>query len=350
MNTEKKKRLLSKVAYARGSLSHLRTNASPRRDPIDGDILQVLDPFAEDEGRILCSKAFRRLAQKTQVTSFPTNTYIRNRLVHTAEVKRTAEMITDILGLNTRLAGAIAWNHDIGHVPFGHQGEFFMKDRFGKTFTHEVMGVVVAQHIERKGKGTNLTFATLDGGMRHSGDMATKSMTAEAWAVRYADKIAFLFADYNDFERMGWPFRPELKRLVDSFGADQRERVFTAVAELVAESKEKGRVSFSESPAARDFDRIRTLMYEIYPRLTQQDPRRILVPVCDFLDRLAIAPTDLMFALMTDRDMVYLSEVPMLNIDHLKQTSVYELLPIITKKKVDIYAPDLDWGNVATRA
>ena len=80
--------------------------------------------------KIINSKSFRRLNGKTQVFTFPENVLIRNRLIHTLEVKSIAETIATILGLNISLVGAIAAGHDLGHTPFGHLGERFIQKNY----------------------------------------------------------------------------------------------------------------------------------------------------------------------------------------------------------------------------
>ena len=123
-----------------------------------------IDPFKGDCAKIINSKAFRRLSDKPQVFYHPLNPHIRNRLSHSMEVCALAEVISDYLGLNTNLCRAIALGHDIGHVPFGHDGErtigeIYASERGGivKKFDHAVWGVVVAQRIERKNKGLNIS-------------------------------------------------------------------------------------------------------------------------------------------------------------------------------------------------
>jgi len=309
------------------------------------DILDVSNPFVKDECKITCGKAFRLLGAKTQVATAPMNLLIRNRLTHTMEVVAHSVRIAEILGLNVDLARSIALGHDTGHVPFGHQGEAFIGEAMGrKDFCHEVMGVVVAQKIERRGQGLNLTHETLEGMMCHSGSKAHDGMTQEAWVVRYADKIAYLFSDYNDMQRMGWPIGAELRRLMESFGKDQRARVMRTITGLVTESSESYKVRFEDSELAASFRKIRTLMYEIYPKITQQKPHSKMEPVLEFLTGLGIGDPFLLLALMTDQDVVWLADIAMPDFGHLKQTGISELFPYLEAiGKVDMCDPCLDW-------
>lgn len=83
----------------------------------------VRNEFSRDRDRIIFSKAFRRLEHKAQVYSHEKGDHYRNRLTHTIEVTQIARSIARNLGLNEDLTEAIALGHDIGHTPFGHQGE-----------------------------------------------------------------------------------------------------------------------------------------------------------------------------------------------------------------------------------
>jgi dGTP triphosphohydrolase len=263
-----------------------------------------------------------------------------------AEVIAIAEILAEHLGLNVFLAQAIAAGHDIGHVPFGHQGEDYLKKRLDKPFSHEVMGVIVAEHIERRGKGMNCTFQTLDGMMRHSGKNVSETMTAEAWIVRYADKIAYLFADF-DFERLCWKCAEEIHDLMHWFGKNQRSRTIKVCALLCEESVRSGRVVFSESIAAKKFDKLRNLMYGEYVRVVEQNVARILDPVYDFLERSKLVPPWLGIALLTDREVCALTKRPhMLNSEEIMRTGLGEIILNTDRdllSAIDPTDPDLNW-------
>lgn len=331
------------LSYRKMLMGH-RRHGTRMRDP-SSSILDVHDDFEKDECKITCAKAFRLLCEKTQVATAPVNKLIRNRMTHTMEVVAHSVRIASILGLNVNLARSIALGHDMGHGPFGHQGERFIADAMGrKEFCHEVMGVVIAQKIERAGRGLNLTRETLEGMMCHSGAKAHDGMTQEAWVVRYADKIAYLFSDYNDMLRMGYPIPRELEMLMRVFGENQRERVMNTITALILETRQAGKVSFDECDFALKFKRLRTLMYVIYPRITEQKPDRHMEPVLTYLTKLGVGDPFLLLWLMTDEDVLYLSKQSMLDMSHLRRTALSEILPHLESiGKIDLCDPDLDW-------
>ena len=97
-----------------------RDSKGRKKDEEECDLRPV---FQRDRDRILHSKAFRRLKQKTQVFLLPSGDHYRTRMTHTLEVAQNARTIAKALRLNEDLAEAIALGHDLGHTPFGHAGE-----------------------------------------------------------------------------------------------------------------------------------------------------------------------------------------------------------------------------------
>jgi dGTPase len=191
------------------SLAHLKTNdkAALRRDLPENDddnyMFSFGSPYLIDaQHKILPSKAIRRLDSKTQVLTGILNKHVRTRLSHTYEVISFAVLAARILGLNENLCYAIALSHDIGHPPLGHNTEKFISTISGKTFRHEIFAVVIAQKIERKGNGLNLTYQVLEGILNHSRGSDSlflpEKSTPEANLAMYADKIAYIFADINN--------------------------------------------------------------------------------------------------------------------------------------------------------
>ena len=332
-----------------GALSSIRTTTGRRRYEEDYDNEGVrtvlsIDPFVRDVGKILASKAFRRLSDKAQVVVNPKNPHTRNRITHTAEVVACAMRIAEILGLNTNLVQAISWGHDVGHVPFGHVGEEYISRRTSKPFKHEIMGVVIAQRVERHGRGLNLTHEVLSGMYQHGGGLkVSDGMTPEARVVRIADKIAYLTADFNDLWRFHYTPSSELNSLVNSFGENQRKRVATLTDALCRESAQRGNVQFSDSDEAKRFGRLRELMYEAYVKVCSQNPSRVLGPVYDFLESQKSFDPALALSLMTDHDVIRLSGTPLLSASDLYDTALGDLMDFLPDLRVDCCNPDLDW-------
>ncbi len=212
-------------------------------------------------------------------------------------------------------------------------------------FCHEVMGPIIAQKIERKGKGLNLTWHTLEAMMHHSGIMARPGISQEAWVLRYTDKFTYVFHDFNDVViRMKYPASRELLDLANAFGETQRERTTTAIAGLIVESAEYGYVSFEHSELGRMFKRLRDLMNEMYPHVTQQNVEYTMEPTLEFLRMLNIGDPFLLLALMTDRDVAKIAGAPMKDMQLFNRTAVSEIAPYIREiGTIDLCNPDLEW-------
>ncbi len=331
-----RKELFKMLQESQDCLAHLRTSTSHRR-------------FFYDIKALLFSKAFRRLYYKNQVATCPSMTHLRNRGVHTAEVVAAAITIGNCLGLNIDLITAIAWGHDIGHFCLGHQAEEWIQKQLGKIITHEIMGPVIAQKIERRGKGLNLTYATMDGMFRHSGKNVSEEMSQEALVVRYADKFAYIFADYNDFKRMERVCPSELDALMDWFGSSQRDRTLRATVALCDESMCAGKVQFATSEPAIKFDELRSLMYDEYDKVVEQDVGVYLGRVWNFLDKSRLVPPALGLGLLTDREIFSLSDTStgFLSDKRIMSTGLGEIIKLMPDRDylytIDLYNPDLVW-------
>ncbi|MBW1899204.1 MAG: HD domain-containing protein, partial [Deltaproteobacteria bacterium] len=123
--------------------------------------------FSVDIDRILHSLAYTRYIDKTQVFYLVKNDHITHRVLHVQIVSKVARTIGRFLGLNEDLIEAIALGHDIGHAPFGHEGETYLSGlcRLSgiENFHHNVQSVLFLDRVEKKGRGWNLCLQTLDG-------------------------------------------------------------------------------------------------------------------------------------------------------------------------------------------
>ncbi|MBR1470929.1 MAG: deoxyguanosinetriphosphate triphosphohydrolase, partial [Lachnospiraceae bacterium] len=152
--------------------------------------------FSRDRDRIVHSKAFRRLKDKTQVFLNPEGDHYRTRLTHTLEVAQIARTIARALKLNEELVEAIALGHDLGHTPFGHAGERALQEVCPLGFRHNEQSVRVAEVLERDGEGLNLTWEVRDGMLHHQ--MRGRPSTLEGKIVRLSDKLAYIHHDMDD--------------------------------------------------------------------------------------------------------------------------------------------------------
>lgn len=199
-----------------------------RRDDIRSE-------FARDYTRILHSLAYRRLKHKTQVFFNIDNDHICTRMEHVAHVDSVSQTIANTLGLNAELTKAIAMGHDLGHAPFGHQGETVIneltQEHIGQRFWHEKNGLRFVDDIEllednyKKSKNLNLTYAVRDGIISHCGEVDENGLiprkelidlaqfenpgqyqpaTWEGCVVKIADKIAYIGRDIEDAINLGF--------------------------------------------------------------------------------------------------------------------------------------------------
>ncbi|WP_263368469.1 dGTP triphosphohydrolase [Edaphobacter bradus] len=173
-------------------------------------------PFQRDRERIVQSRAFRRLAGKTQVFTSRASDHFRSRLTHTIEVAEIARVAAAALGLNEDLAEALALVHDIGHPPFGHAGERALDRclrRHGSSFDHNLHALRIVEHFEQRyaaHRGLNLTLGVREGIIKHSRDydvarhpelegyFLDQRPPLEAQLIDLADEIAYLTADLDD--------------------------------------------------------------------------------------------------------------------------------------------------------
>lgn len=239
--------------------------------------------FAVDCDRILHSKSYTRYIDKTQVFSMVANDHITHRVLHVQLVSKIGRTIGRFLRLNEDLIEAIALGHDLGHPPFGHDGEAFLSklclEHGLPPFLHNLQSIRFLECLEKKGVGLNLTLQTLDGILCHDGEvnrpalspqrdktfvdfdheLAQKEaaprheltpMTFEGCVVRLADTIAYIGRDIEDAIELGLISRQDLPpECVEVLGNTNGHIVYNLVTDLIANSREQQTVSFSPEMA-----------------------------------------------------------------------------------------------------
>jgi len=189
------------------------------------------DSFQRDRDRIIHCGAFRRLQYKTQVFVYHEGENYRTRLTHSLEVAQVARSVSRSLGLNEDLAEALALAHDLGHTPFGHAGEFALRDcmKDYQGFDHNAQSLRILTKLEHRYiafDGLNLTWETLEGLVKHNGPLVglpdSKPLplaiteyvaghdlelhtfaSAEAQVAALADDVAYNAHDIDDGLRAG---------------------------------------------------------------------------------------------------------------------------------------------------
>lgn len=218
--------------------------------------------FQRDRDRIIHSKAFRRLMHKTQVFLSPEGDHYRTRLTHTLEVAQIARTISRGLGLNEDLTEAISLGHDLGHTPFGHNGEMVLNEIYPPGFKHNVQSLRVVDKLETGilGRGMNLTYEVRNGIVNHTG--SGNPETPEGMVVQISDRIAYINHDIDDAIRSKVLTVSDLPSdCVNYLGKTHRERISKLVTDMITNSDGKPIISLSED-AAYYMDRLRTYMFE----------------------------------------------------------------------------------------
>lgn len=215
--------------------------------------------YQRDRDRILHSKAFRRLKQKTQVFLAPFGDHYRTRLTHTLEVSQNARTIARALELNEDLTEAIALGHDLGHTPFGHAGERALNEICSDGFAHHLQSIRVVELLEKHCQGLNLSIEVRDGIKNHQ----TRSLpaTLEGKIVRLSDKIAYINHDIDDSIRAGIMKEEDIpKRFTDILGRGLKERLNRIIHDIVSSSEGKNDICMSKEVA----DAMQDLRYYMF--------------------------------------------------------------------------------------
>ena len=272
MDREKASPRESREQFERSYLARLATKsdeerASHRQYALEPDDFRTA--FERDYTRIIHSRAFRRLRHKTQVFISPQNDHLCTRLEHSLHVASVASTIARALRLNDDLVCAIAAGHDLGHAPFGHEGERCLRklandDGMG-GFAHETQSLRVVDHLESPyyttegHPGLNLTFAVRDGIVTHHGETFEQRLvpdkdkspdalgstepggaspaTLEGCVVRWADKVAYIGRDLDDAYTVGLLKQDDLPAPVKTtLGVKNRDIIHRLVQDIVDNS------------------------------------------------------------------------------------------------------------------
>lgn len=258
--------------------------------------------FAVDADRILHSRAYTRYIDKTQVFYLVDNEHISHRVLHVQLLSKIARTIGRYLRLNEDLLEAIALGHDIGHPPFGHDGEAILSELCQEhgigPFLHSIQGVRFLDRIEKNGRGLNLSLQVLDGILCHDGEIHQerlapageksfvdfnrelerklrepghdlRPMTLEGCVVRFADTISYIGRDLEDAILLRLVRREELPSIVvERLGRTNGSIVYNLVTDLILNSARKNYVCYS----AEIGEALRALKAFNYQRI-YQDPR-----------------------------------------------------------------------------
>ena len=191
--------------------------------------------FQRDRDRILHSKSFRRLKDKTQVFLLP-------------------------LRLNEDLVEAIALGHDLGHTPFGHSGERILNEICPHGFKHNEQSVRTVDILEKDGQGLNLTYEVLDGILNHQ--TSCMPSTLEGKIVRLSDKIAYFHHDMDDAIRAGILTEDDVPMEIRKvLGFTTGERLDRFIHDIVTNSLGKDDIIMSP-PVAENMVKLKEFMYD----------------------------------------------------------------------------------------
>ncbi|OWV26497.1 phosphohydrolase [Fibrobacter sp. UWB1] len=267
--------------------------------------------FFHDSDKIIHSYCYSRYIDKTQVFYLVENDHITHRVLHVQLVAKIARTIGRFLNLNEDLIEAISLGHDVGHTPFGHDGEriisAFLQEQGEGIFEHNVQSFRLFHDLEVYGKGLNLTAQVLDGIICHNGEILKNEygcdrsktpekllaeyreslkgtfkskdmvpMTLEGCVMRISDVIAYVGRDIEDAIILKLVNRESLPREVTEVLGDKNSTIVdTLIKDLVNNSIDKETLSFS--PAVFDaLNRLKDWNYKnIYlnPKKSTQDTK-----------------------------------------------------------------------------
>ncbi len=272
-------RIKKKSQCSLGPRAYRDTDARRKKDEVADE---MRTKFAVDRDRILYSGSYRRYHGKTQVFSFTNliDEEMTNRNLHIAYVSQISRTIGKYLGLNTELIEAIALGHDLGHAPFGHDGEVALSKACVEhgigQFHHNIESLHIVDYISRKGRGLNLTFPVRDGIISHDGEVHNTLLmpekdkteqriaeyvsekkagrnidwmpaTLEGCVVRITDTIAYIGQDIEDAIRFNILKREDLPQDVTAkLGNTNSQIIETLIKSVIVNSFDQDWIAFDE--------------------------------------------------------------------------------------------------------
>ncbi len=276
-NVQRERKVFSKYACK----NNRGIRKYPDREKIP-DRKNIRPIFFHDTDKIIHSLAYSRYVDKTQVFYLFENDHITHRVLHVQLVSKIARVIGRCLRLNEDLIEAISLGHDLGHVPYGHDGEKVLdslcKDNEIGCFCHNAQSVRFLMGIEQGGKGLNLSLQVLDGILAHNGEMLSKEykpnygktwekfeeeygkcfteedyskrvfpMTLEGCVVRISDVIAYIGRDIEDAIILKLIKRKDIPQGIrQTIGASNDKIINTLALDLIKNSYDKDYLAFSE--------------------------------------------------------------------------------------------------------
>lgn len=279
---------------------------------------EIRTDFERDRNRIMHTEGFDRMRFKTQVFPLCDNDMVSSRSTHVLQVSDIARNISKKLGLNEDLTETIAMGHDIGHSPFGHDGEKSLKiicQREGlPSFWHErnslrmVDKILTLQNSKGKENNLGLTYAVRDGIINHCGEVdqnfikprdnaidlysittpgQVQPYTWEGVVVKISDKIAYLGRDIEDATKLGILTKQnnkELKQILkkhlpnSDYEVNNTSLISLFVKDLVQNSSPQKGIGFSQ-PVFELMNDIKQYNYQnIY---LKQNAKKISQSQCD---------------------------------------------------------------------
>ncbi|MCK5533577.1 HD domain-containing protein [bacterium] len=305
-NANREGRILAK--YACKSKKGIRK--FPGKEKIS-DRMNIRPNFFHDTDKIIHSRAYSRYIDKTQVFYLFENDHITHRVLHVQFVSKIGRVIGRSLQLNEDLIEAISLGHDLGHVPYGHDGEKVLneiceKEKIG-CFVHNAQSVKFLMELEQHGKGLNLSLQVLDGILTHNGEMLSKEyrpnyakdwkkfeeeyfncflnekyskkifpMTLEGCVVRISDVIAYIGRDIEDAITLRVIKRKDIPESIRRIIGNTNDKIInTLVLDLIKNSYDKDYLTFSHDifRALRDLKKFNKVNIYSNEQIKKETPK-----------------------------------------------------------------------------